>query len=147
MTRLDDRMVLNSMVFLNRRLRKAFDARASALGLTFARAQALLQIARNEGSSQTELAEALRIETPTLNRTLDSLEQTGFIERRAVEGDRRVRRVFLTDLSKDKAADILQYTNTLRHDLFHNLSDEEFAQLYELVQRLHVNLDDMAKNV
>ncbi len=146
MTRLDDRMVLNNIVFLNRRLRKAFDARASALGLTFARAQALLQVARTEGSSQTELAEALKIETPTLNRTLDSLEQTGFIERRSVEGDRRVRRVFLTDLSKDKAKDILEYTNTLRHDLFQNLSDGEFEQLNNLVSRLHVNLDDMAKN-
>ncbi|TQS71748.1 MarR family transcriptional regulator [Rhodobacteraceae bacterium] len=146
MSRIDDSLVLNNLILLNRRLRKAFDARASALGLTFSRAQALLMVARNEGKSQTELAEILHIETPTLNRALDGLEKTGFIERRAQADDRRIRRVFLTEMSKQKAEEIVTFSADLRHDLFHSLQNEELDQFNTFLQRLHLNLDDIEKN-
>ena len=58
---------------LVRGIRKRFNARAAAMEMTYARAQALLHISACEGLSQAELAERLEIRTPSMNRTLDHL--------------------------------------------------------------------------
>ena len=66
---------LTTLGRLTRGIRKRFDARAKSEELTYSRAQALLNVAQQEGRTQTQIAEELAIETPTLNRTLDALEK------------------------------------------------------------------------
>jgi MarR family transcriptional regulator for hemolysin len=52
---------------------------------------------RGEGTSQRELAESMGVETPTMTRQLEHMERLGLIARRPVRGDRRAKRVELTD--------------------------------------------------
>ncbi|WP_420103316.1 MarR family winged helix-turn-helix transcriptional regulator [Bosea sp. (in: a-proteobacteria)] len=102
------------LVAVNRRLRALFDERARNMGLTLARARLLVELARHDGPIQSDLAEILEIEQPTLVRLLDGLERSGMIERRAVEGDRRARRVFLTELARAQAQDVLALLGEIR---------------------------------
>jgi MarR family transcriptional regulator, transcriptional regulator for hemolysin len=54
----------------------------------------------DDGASQRELADLMRIEAPTLVRHLDKLEEQGLVERRRDERDRRVIRVVPTSAGR-----------------------------------------------
>ncbi|MBT9383943.1 MarR family transcriptional regulator [Pseudooceanicola sp. CBS1P-1] len=146
--RVDERSgdMLRAVMLLARTLRKTFDHRAKSLGLTFARAQAMLAIARQEGMSQSHLAETLDIEAPTMNRTLDGLEEAGFIERRPQPHDRRVRQVFLTGRSRAHAEEIFDFSTTLRAELVRGIPPEELAATEATLQKMHANLQRMTAN-
>src|SRR5215469_14667144 len=79
-----------------RLLRKRFDQRARALGLSRSQWQVLFYLARNEGTNQSGLAEILEIENITLGRLIDRLEEAGWVERRPDPNDRRARLLFMT---------------------------------------------------
>ncbi|CAM3153563.1 MarR family transcriptional regulator, transcriptional regulator for hemolysin [Paracoccus aminovorans] len=93
-------MIFDTLIALTRSIRAAFEMRVERYGLTFARARLLTAIGRDEGASQAKLAATLGIETPTLKRLLDALEQQGLAERRALPGDARKHAVHLTDAAR-----------------------------------------------
>ncbi|MFQ5534948.1 MAG: MarR family winged helix-turn-helix transcriptional regulator [Sphingomonadales bacterium] len=80
-----------------RLLRNAFDRRARAMGLTRTQWWVVAHLYRNDGQTQTELAEELDMEKAPLGRLLDRLEASGWVERRPDPHDRRAKRVFKTD--------------------------------------------------
>ena len=90
----------DSLAFLlsdtSRLLRRRFDVRARSLGVSRAQWQVLFALSRNEGINQTGLADLLEVETITLCRMVDRLEEAGLVERRADPADRRAWRLHLT---------------------------------------------------
>jgi DNA-binding MarR family transcriptional regulator len=77
-------------------LRRAFDRRAAALGVTRAQWRVLARLGRSDGLRQVELAEALDVEPITLCRMIDRLAEAGLVERRRDDEDRRAWRIHLT---------------------------------------------------
>ena len=63
-----------------RLLRRSYDARAQAMGLTLSRARALTTLSRMDGATQAELAAALEIEAPTLKRQMDGKAEALFLD-------------------------------------------------------------------
>jgi MarR family transcriptional regulator for hemolysin len=80
-----------------RLLRTTFDRRVKSLGLTRSQGWVLNHLFRNDGMTQSDLADLLQVEKATLGRLLDRLEAKGWVRREADAADRRVRRVFLTE--------------------------------------------------
>ena len=98
--------VLNDVA---RMLRTYADHRARQLGMTRAQWAVLARLEFNEGLKQTELAEMLELQPITLTRLVDRICATGLIERRPDRGDRRVKRLYLTEQSRplmDRLADL-----------------------------------------
>lgn len=93
-----------SLAFLlgdtSRLIRRRFDARARAFGVSRAQWQVLFALSRNEGINQTGLAEYLEVETITLCRMVDRLADAGLVERRADPADRRAWRLHLTGAAR-----------------------------------------------
>ncbi|RVV97644.1 MarR family transcriptional regulator [Mesobaculum littorinae] len=135
--------LLASVFGLVRGIRKQFDARASAMDMTYARAQALTHIAANEGLTQVELAAILDIRTPTMNRTLDHLEAAKLIERRTTREDKRVRQLFLTPQAHRQADRIVSFTHELREEAYRGIPPEEVEQALATLRRIQANLDAM----
>src|SRR5262249_23243599 len=76
--------------------------RLAETGMSFATWVSLMTLASSEGPlGQGDLASRIEIEGPTLVRRLDQLEAAGFVERTAVENDRR--RVSVTLTANGKA--------------------------------------------
>jgi DNA-binding MarR family transcriptional regulator len=94
---------------VSRLLRKRFDRRARALGLTRAQWRVLVHLAPRQGINQSALADILELDNVTLGRHVDRLEQTGWLERRADPADRRAWRLHLAD----KARPILERMEAL----------------------------------
>ncbi len=128
------------LVAINRKLRALFDERARSIGLTLARARLLVELARADGPIQSDLAETLEIEQPTLVRLLDGLERHGMIERRAVEGDRRARRIFLTELARAQAQDVLALLAEIRTLVLRDIPDEAVEAALEVLRQASRNI-------
>ena len=73
-----------------------FDRRVSSLGITRAQWRVLLWVYRTPGVTQSELADTLEVQKASLGRMLDRLTDKDWIERRADNSDRRIRRVHLS---------------------------------------------------
>lgn len=125
---------------VNRKLRALVDDRARDMGLTLSRARLLMELAREDGPIQSDLAGLLDIEQPTLVRLLDGLERNGMIERRAVEGDRRARRVFLTETARAQAQDILDFLAALRAGILQGIAPEELEAALDVLRRTSRNI-------
>lgn len=80
-----------------RLMRTTFDRRVKALGFTRSQWWVLNHLFRNDGVTQSELAEILEVKKATLGRLLDRMEQKGWVRREGHAGDRRAKRVFLTE--------------------------------------------------
>jgi len=125
---------------VNRKLRTLVDKRVRDMGLTLARARVLMELARQDGPIQSDLADLLDIEQPTLVRLVDGLERGGMVERRAVDGDRRVRRVFLTETAHAQAQDILAFLAELRADILHGIAPHELEAALDVLRRTSRNI-------
>ena len=121
---------------------RRFDVNGRWLGLTRAQCRTLGYLARNEGINQAGLADLLEIKPMTLVRQIDRMEEDGWIERQPQPGDRRARRLVLTDKARPILARILDLSNEIRAESFAGLSKDEGKQLIELLRRVHGNLSE-----
>src|ERR1700758_4836496 len=80
---------------LQRLMRLYADKQAARYGITRAQWAVLAKVERAEGLKQTELAEQMEMQPITLTRLIDKLCDSGWIERRGDETDRRVNRLYL----------------------------------------------------
>ena len=79
-----------------RLLRTTFDRRVRALGLTRSQWWVLTHLFRQDGITQSDLAQILDIEKATLGRLLDRMEAKDLVRRQTDDNDRRAKRVYLT---------------------------------------------------
>ncbi|MEO5774066.1 MAG: MarR family transcriptional regulator [Sphingomicrobium sp.] len=121
-------------------LRRAFDRRAAALGVTRAQWRVLVKLSRQPGLRQVELADLLDVEPITLCRIVDRLAEAELVERHRDPDDRRAWRLELTA----KAAPLVE---KLRH-IAGELHARAFAGLSEAdVSRLSAMLEVIRNNV
>jgi len=133
--------MIDAMAKVNRRLRTVFDARVKERGLTLARARTLLALIEQEGLYQKELAETLEIENATMVRLLDGLERQSFIERQTVEGDRRAKRVVMTEEGKVLAEQVEKLAGDVREDLLEGVTDEELSVALNVLRKMSESMN------
>jgi MarR family transcriptional regulator for hemolysin len=125
--------------------RAAIDRRLAPLGLSQAKWQPLLYLLRAEGPpTQTEIARHLDIESPTLVRLLDRLEADGWIERKHCPGDRRARRIHLTERAKEICDAIETTVIDVRQQLLGSVTPTEMAQCIDVLRRVHRTAERLA---
>jgi len=117
-----------------------FEARARALGLTLPQCKALVNLARNEGSSQAQLGELADIEPMTLVRILDRMERDGWVERCSDPTDRRARRLYLKPKGKALMEEIWRLSDLTRGEAFADIDNQQGEQMLELLARMRDNL-------
>jgi len=123
-----------------RLLRTAFDRRVRTLGITRAQWLVLTRLHRHPGVSQSELADLMEVERASAGRMIDRLEANGWVERRAQNGDRRVKRVYLTPEAERVHRRIWRVAETTVNDALADLSAREGTQLRALLGRVKKNL-------
>lgn len=129
-----------------RLLRTAYDRRTRALGLTRSQWWVLNHLYFNEGISQSELADLLDVEKPTLGRLLDRLEAKGWLERRAASGDRRVKRVHLTGEVQGLMRQLREIAADVRADALEGLDEAAREQFLATLVLIKANLVRMNGN-
>jgi MarR family transcriptional regulator for hemolysin len=119
---------------------KHFQRNARELELSLPQCKVLGYLSRNEGISQARLAELTETDPMTLVRTLDRMQQDGWIERRPDPADRRAHRLFLREAAKPVLQRIWKIADQARNEVLAELSSAEREQLIELLERVHRTL-------
>jgi DNA-binding MarR family transcriptional regulator len=123
-----------------RLIRTAFDRRVRELGITRAQWLALTRLHRHPGVSQSELADLMEVERASAGRMIDRMEANGWVERRALDGDRRVKRVYLTEEAERVHRRIWRVAEQTVDGALSDLSTAEAAQLMSLLGRVKATL-------
>lgn len=129
--------ILNDVARL---MRTTFDRRVRSLGLTRSQWWVLNHLFRNDGITQSELADILEIEKPTLGRLLDRLEQKGWIRREADSADRRAKRIFLTEEVEPAMKAMRAAAAELRRDALAGLPAEQREAFVDTLLAIKSNL-------
>jgi MarR family transcriptional regulator for hemolysin len=128
-----------------RLIRTAFDRRVRELGITRAQWLLLTRLHRNPGVSQSELADLMEVERASAGRMIDRMEANGWVERRAQNGDRRVKQVYLTEEAERVHRRIWRVAEETVENALSGLSASEAAQLIKLLGRVKVTLVEDAE--
>ena len=127
-----------------RLLRTVFARRLKDVGLTRAQWLALTRINRRPGMSQSEMADMMEIEKAPAGRIVDRLEEKGWVERRAEPSDRRVKRIYVTDLGARLHAAITPLADATVRDALAGLSPVEQKRLVALMSKVKAQLTMLA---
>ncbi|WP_429543498.1 MarR family winged helix-turn-helix transcriptional regulator [Pseudomonas frederiksbergensis] len=123
-----------------RLMRKRFEQWGRAAGLTRSQWQVLAKLSMHEGIHQKRLADLLEIESVTLVRLLDKMQERGLIERRNHPTDRRFSLLFLTP----DAHPLLHFMRTIgeqtRLETMADFSCQEHDQLLQYLERMREHL-------
>lgn len=125
-----------------RLLRRRFEARGSAYGLSAAQWRMLVTLVKAEGVAQARLAEVLEIEPISVSRLLDRMEEGGWVERRQAAHDRRVRMVFPTEQARDAFGKVKSMAGEVFSEALEGLSNDERATLVRGLETMCENLSD-----
>lgn len=125
----------------SRRFRARFAERVKSSSQTEARWSALFQLSHEpRGLIQSELAERMGIQGPTLVRLLDALEMQGLVQRFSTPEDRRAKRVMIQPEGKRMMKEVDAVAAQLRDDAFAGISMDELAVTLKVLDRLGIAL-------
>lgn len=102
-------------------------------------------ISDQPGLRQTELAEQMGIEAPSLVRVLDGLEAAGWVARKPCPDDRRAKRVFLQDSSEPRLEQAFATMRATHEKAVEGFSEEERRQLIRLIDAMSARLLEREK--
>jgi MarR family transcriptional regulator for hemolysin len=125
---------------VTRLLRTLYDERLSEEGLSGASWRVLAYLYRDDGLTQTRLADMLEMSRPAIGQMIDRLEASGFVERRADPNDRRSWVVYLSPQAQAKVAYFVAASRAIEAECFDVFTDKELATLSALVARLREHL-------
>jgi DNA-binding MarR family transcriptional regulator len=123
-----------------RLLRTTYDRRVRDLDLTRSQWWVLTHLFRKDGITQSELAETLELEKPSLGRLLDRLEGKGWIRREECSNDRRAKRVFLTEAADTPMQVMREIASGVREDALSGLSSDDRDHFVDTLLTIKSNL-------
>jgi len=93
-----------------------------------------------DGISQEEISERLDLDNTTVARTVQKLEENGYVEKRRDKNDKRVKRIYLTKKSKKLKQSIEDAKDDLTNILLNGISDDEFQACVSVLEKMYKNL-------
>ena len=118
--------------------RLKLDERLKPMGMSQAKWRTLLHLSIAPGTlTQTEIAERLGIEEPSLATLLHRLENEGWIARKCSPRDRRCKMVSLGRRAQNVISQISAAAEELRHELLENISAAELRTCVRVLTQIH----------
>jgi MarR family transcriptional regulator for hemolysin len=130
------------LIFVARRWRNLMNEELRAVGQSQARWGTLYWIAvYGDTVNQTELADRIGVEQPTLGRVLRDLEAEGLIERAPGSADRRAKVIRLTAAAKPVMRQISRIQESVRARLLGSIDPKELTVCMSVFAQILANID------
>jgi len=120
--------------------RSAFDRCLKPLKVTRSQWWVLAYLSREDGMTQTQLAEELDLGKVAIGGLIDRLEKSGMLRREADATDRRVNRVFLEPKSKQLIARMRKVSHELNQRILSGMSDKQLETTAGTLDAMKRNL-------
>lgn len=128
---------------VSRLRRVSFDRELAPLGITRSQWWVLAFISRNDGLPQTQLANELDVGKVALGSLIDRLQSAGFVERRADEKDRRVKRVHLTEKARELIDKIEPINSSFNARILQGISRDDIESSARTLYAMKNNLIEL----
>ena len=125
---------------VSRLRRSAFDRCLKPLNVTRSQWWVLAYLSREDGMTQSQLAEELDLGKVAVGGLIDRLEKTGLVRREADASDRRVNRVFLEPKSKQLITRMRKVSHRMNEQILSGLNDTQ-------LEAAATTLDAMKRNI
>ena len=125
---------------VSRLRRSAFDRCLKPLNVTRSQWWVLAYLSREDGMTQSQLAEELDLGKVAVGGLIDRLEKSGLLRREADASDRRVNRVFLEPKSKQLIAKMRKVSHRMNTQILDGVPDDR-------LENTAVTLDSMKRNL
>lgn len=118
------------------KISRMYNNEAYKHGITMSMGYVLLNIDRKNGTPSTKLGPMMGMESRSLTRTLKSMEEQGFIVRKPDSNDKRMVRIFLTELGLEKREiskhTVIRFNEFIYQQLSKNELDTFFRAIYKI---------------
>jgi MarR family transcriptional regulator for hemolysin len=129
----------------NRDLARALTHELAPFGITSRQWEVLVWVASAERMSQSELAELMSIEAPTLVGVLSRMERDGWIQRVPDDNDRRKKLIRITQRVVPLWDELMQCIHHVRAQATRGLSPEQIANLRDTLATVRHNVVESAQ--
>ena len=124
-----------------RLLEAALHQRISPLGVVPGQFAQILALYEEDGLTQRQLCDLVRIEQPTMAKTLQRMERDLLIRREPDPGDGRRARVLLTAHARALRSDLVDAATAVNAAATKGLSDREVSEFMRTLARIIDNLE------
>jgi DNA-binding MarR family transcriptional regulator len=126
---------------LARLMAQALRTEISPLGVVPGQFAQLLALYEEDGLSQTELCERVRVEQPTMANTLRRMERDGLVRRLPDPGDGRRAIVTLTERARGLEEALAGAARSVNSSATKGIADDELAAFMATLARIIGNLE------
>lgn len=116
--------------------RNSLERFMSQIGLHGGQIFVLLELWREDGLRQIDLASRLSVSAPTINKMIKGLIEIGLVTRARTDADARSTRIFLTDEAVGIRSEVEQQWLELEENCLSGMSEAERLILFELLGKL-----------
>jgi DNA-binding MarR family transcriptional regulator len=102
--------------------------------LAMSQFEAMFKVGLRPGQSQQDLCEALLLTKGNIGALVDRLEGMGMLQRRPDEKDRRINRLYLTPLGRQRVTEVFRKHLVVVREMMQPLSQHQLGQLRSLLQ-------------
>ena len=131
---------------LQRLVRAYADKAAARYGITRAQWAVLAKVERNEGMTQSELAEQMEMQPITLTRLIDKLCDNDWIERRDDDNDRRVNRLYLRKAARPLLGKLAGLRSELTATALEGINPTDAHRLLSQLETIKENVRNAIQN-
>ncbi|MCA0241625.1 MAG: MarR family transcriptional regulator [Proteobacteria bacterium] len=125
---------------VSRLRRSAFDRSLKPLNVTRSQWWVLAYLSREDGMTQSQLAEELDLGKVAVGGLIDRLEKSGLVRREADATDRRVNRVFLEAKSKQLVTKMRKVSHRMNETILAGLADPQLEAAAGTLDAMKRNL-------
>lgn len=136
------RSVGRHIALLARRSQVFLALRFQVFGIGSGQFPLLAELYHEEGLSQEELTERVKIDKANVARGTARLEKAGYVVRTKDKNDGRVNRLFLTARAREIYDDFFAAAENLNAILLKDFTKHEQALLLDMLQRMAENADN-----
>jgi DNA-binding MarR family transcriptional regulator len=116
--------------------RNSLERKMDEVGLHGGQVFILIELWKQNGQRQVDLASKIGVTTPTINKMILGLIQSGLVERIRLENDARSTRIFLTEQGADIQATVETQWHELEENTVAGLTEAERLILFELLVKM-----------
>lgn len=116
--------------------RNSLERHMGAIGLHGGQIFVLLELWKDDGLRQVDIASRLSLSAPTVNKMLKGLIEINLVTRARLEDDARSTRIFLTDTGRKMRSEIEAQWLELEEYCLSGLTETERLVLFELLGKL-----------
>ena len=124
------------------KISRMYNIQAAEHGVSTATGMVLLNIDLKEGTPSTSLGPKMGMESRSLTRTLKNLEDEKVIYRQADKNDKRMVRIFLTELGIEKRNLSKEKVIKFNTHLMNNIKKKDLAVFFKVMGGINELIDE-----